>query len=79
MSGLTFPTRPSLTFRGYTPAPGTPRRAVPCSCERPLHVAGEDECVRCGHLKSSVIAATWQQRAREIASRGQRRRAKLGA
>lgn len=79
MSGITFPTRPFPSANGYVPRPGTPRRAVSCHCENPLHIAENDECVTCGHLKQSVIDATWFARARQLAARQERRRLKAAA
>lgn len=71
---LTFPTQEGPSVYGYPPPLGHPRRARPCRCETPLFVAHVDECIRCGHYPREIIDATFAERAREIASRGQRRR-----
>lgn len=65
---LSFPTGPAA--HGIAPPPGHPARAGHCRCDRgPLLLGDVSRCHRCGRHPASVIARTFADRARQIASR----------
>lgn len=80
MTTLTFPTRPGWIGKGRTTAPGTPRRAQPCRCDRPLvlvepyqpkgvstPIMRPDTCALCGRFPRSTVDRTWAARAAQLA------------
>lgn len=70
-----FPTRPTFG-QGHPSCGGEPTRASHCQCKpRPLMLAGQDTCQRCGRHLKDTISDTWQRQAERLARAAEKRRA----